>query len=748
MSKRITRARAGRNRRGLAVAAAALAMAAVPTSQAGAGSPGATERVSVSSTGSQSTTVGGVPTPTISDDGRYVTYHTRSEGLVPNDTNDREDVFVFDRNTGATTRINAPGNTQPDGPSLFPRISGDGRFVVFGSGARNLVAGDTNAAPPSPTASTDATGRDVFVWDRTTGAITREDVASDGTEGKCFSASNSPPAGTQVFCAGGVALAEADINVDGRYVTFAANAINLVPGDTNLNTDVFLRDRVAGTTTRISVPTGGAQGCTQTGTGTGAPACTGAGASLAPSISADGRFIAYDSAATYLLGAGVDANGQRDVFIYDKQAATTGLISKSTGGVAANGASSLPSISADGRWVAFASLATNLVPNDTNNASDIFLHDRQTSTTTRVSVGPSGVQGLNGSFFPSISGDGRYVAFDSLAGNLVPDDSNGRSDAFVYDRTTATTSRVSLTRNLEQANDGSFFAAPNFDGRYVAFASEAGNLVSGDSNDDVDVFVHDRTRPMPFSDGYRLVASDGGIFAFGNAPFFGSTGAIRLNKPIVGMASTPRNDGYWLVASDGGIFAFGRATFFGSTGALTLAKPIVGMAATPTGAGYWLVASDGGIFAFGDAKFFGSTAGSPLAKPIVGMAATPSGKGYYLVASDGGIFAYGDAVFRGSTGAIRLNQPIVGIAVTPSGGGYHLVASDGGIFAFGNAVFRGSTGALRLNQPVVGMTSNPSGGGYWLIARDGGIFAFGDALFRGSTGAIRLNQPVVGGAAG
>ena len=730
MSKRITRARAGRSRRGWAVAAAALAVAAVPTSQAGAGSPGATERVSVSSTGSQSTTAGGIPTPTISDDGRYVTWHSRSEGLVPNDTNDREDVFVFDRNTGTTTRINAPGNVQPNGPSLFPEISGDGRFVVFGSGASNLVPGDNSNVVTSPTASPDATGRDVFVWDRATGAITREDVASDGAEGKCFSVGPAPPVGTQVFCGGGVALAEATINADGRFVALAANAHNLVPNDTNAQTDIFLRDRQAGTTTRISVTSGGAQAV--------------GGSSLEPDISADGRFIAFSTAATNLVTSGTS----RQVVVRDQLNNTTTQISNATGGAVGNGNSSLPSISADGRWVTFASLATNLVPGDTNGASDVFLHDRQTSTTTRVSVGPSGVQGLNGSFFPSISGDGRYVAFDSLAGNLVPDDTNGRSDGFVYDRTTGTTSRASLTRNLEQANDGSFFAAPNFDGRYVAFASEAGNLVPGDSNDDVDVFVHDRTRPLPFSDGYRLVASDGGIFAFGNAPFFGSTGAIRLNKPIVGMASTPRNDGYWLVASDGGIFAFGRATFFGSTGALTLAKPIVGMAATPTGAGYWLVASDGGIFAFGDAKFFGSTAGSPLAKPIVGMAATPSGKGYYLVASDGGIFAYGDAVFRGSTGAIRLNQPIVGIAVTPSGGGYHLVASDGGIFAFGNAVFRGSTGALRLNQPVVGMTSNPSGGGYWLIARDGGIFAFGDAQFRGSTGAIRLNQPVVGGAAG
>ncbi len=171
------------------------------------------------------------------------------------------------------------------------------------------------------------------------------------------------------------------------------------------------------------------------------------------------------------------------------------------------------------------------------------------------------------------------------------------------------------------------------------------------------------------------MASDGGIFTFGDAPFYGSTGAIRLNQPIVGMAATPDGRGYWLVASDGGIFTFGDAPFYGSTGAIHLNQPIVGMAATPDGRGYWLVASDGGIFTFGDAPFYGSTGAIHLNQPIVGMAATPDGKGYWLVASDGGIFTFGDAPFYGSTGAVRLDRPIVGMAATPDGKGYWLVAS-------------------------------------------------------------------------
>ncbi len=161
--------------------------------------------------------------------------------------------------------------------------------------------------------------------------------------------------------------------------------------------------------------------------------------------------------------------------------------------------------------------------------------------------------------------------------------------------------------------------------------------------------------------------------------------------------------GYWLVASDGGIFSYGAAGFYGSTGALRLNAPIVGMAAASDGRGYWLVASDGGIFAYGDAGFYGSTGALHLNAPVVGMAATPSGRGYWLVASDGGIFAYGDAAFYGSTGALRLNRPVVGMAPTLSGRGYWLVAADGGIFAYGDAAFYGSTGALHLNAPVVGM---------------------------------------------
>jgi hypothetical protein len=256
--------------------------------------------------------------------------------------------------------------------------------------------------------------------------------------------------------------------------------------------------------------------------------------------------------------------------------------------------------------------------------------------------------------------------------------------------------------------------------------------------------------PAPTQPGYWLTASDGGIFSFGASVFYGSTGAVHLNDPIVGMAATPSRQGYWLVASDGGVFAFGDAIFHGSTGALHLNAPIVGIAPTPDGHGYWLAASDGGVFAFGDAAFEGSMGGTRLNAPVVGIAAGPDDRGYRLVASDGGVFAFGSATFHGSAGNLVLARPIVGMAAAPdtSGNGYWLVASDGGIFNYGGAGFYGSTGDEALGSPVVGMAPTVDGRGYWFASSDGSVYAEGDAVFSGAVDGLPLNAPVVGLAAG
>jgi hypothetical protein len=272
-------------------------------------------------------------------------------------------------------------------------------------------------------------------------------------------------------------------------------------------------------------------------------------------------------------------------------------------------------------------------------------------------------------------------------------------------------------------------------------------------------------QPAPSSgsgNGYWLFAADGGMFSFGNAPFYGSLGDGRCtehNPPLVDpgtyqtctdMAVTPSGNGYWLVDWNCRVTAFGDAVDYGD--AHQGQGPAWDYDAwgecyiepTPTGRGYWLANSFGGVKALGDAQFYGGTDADLPNDDLVGIKRTASGRGYWLVDYRGAIYTYGDAAFHGSTGNMRLNGGIVSMATTAKRDGYWLVGTDGGIFSFGAAPFFGSTGNMRLNLPVWGMATTPSGNGYWLFALDGGIFTFGDARFLGSTGAIRLNAPIIG----
>jgi len=247
--------------------------------------------------------------------------------------------------------------------------------------------------------------------------------------------------------------------------------------------------------------------------------------------------------------------------------------------------------------------------------------------------------------------------------------------------------------------------------------------------------------------GYWQVASDGGIFTFGGAQFYGSTGSMRLNRPVVGMAATPDGKGYWLVASDGGIFAYGDAGFYGSTGSLVLNQPIIGMMPTLDGRGYWLVARDGGIFAFGDAAFYGSAASDGLSAPVTGAATSFLGGGYWMVDADGQIYTFGNARYEGAPPSAPGGWRITGMAATNSSNGYWLVSANGYVADYGDAAPYGSMLGHALNGPVVGIARTHDGAGYWLQGSDGGIFSFGDAPFMGSMGGQPLNAPVVGIAA-
>jgi hypothetical protein len=243
--------------------------------------------------------------------------------------------------------------------------------------------------------------------------------------------------------------------------------------------------------------------------------------------------------------------------------------------------------------------------------------------------------------------------------------------------------------------------------------------------------------------GYWVVAANGAVYSFGQAPYYGSAANVKLTQPMVGMAATADGRGYWTVASDGGVFSFGDAHFYGSTGSIRLKKPIIAMTPTPDGRGYYLVASDGGVFTFGDAHFYGSTGNVKLASPVTGLVLGPDGMGYYLVAADGGVFAFGDAKFHGSgAGSIAAGQKVVGLAPTSDLGGYWLAVSNGQVLDFGDASKLGSV--AHPSAPVVGLTVTADGGGYWAVSSDGGVFTFGDAQFEGSTGNHRMPARVVG----
>ena len=231
------------------------------------------------------------------------------------------------------------------------------------------------------------------------------------------------------------------------------------------------------------------------------------------------------------------------------------------------------------------------------------------------------------------------------------------------------------------------------------------------------------------------------VRAFGAAAHLGAPTAA-LNAPIVGIGATHSGHGYWLLAQDGGIFSYGDAHFYGSTGAMHLNQPVVGIAPTPHGHGYWLVASDGGIFSFGDAHFYGSTGALHVKAPIVGMTPTVSGHGYWLVASDGGIFSFGDARFHGSTGGQAIGTTIAGMARTATGHGYWLAGANGRVWAFGDAH---PMNAVAPSAPITGIERAPGAAGVWLVGLNGSVYARGTAIYYGgATDAMRSAVGIVG----
>lgn len=384
--------------------------------------------------------------PSSSADGRYVAFESTAPNLVSGDTNDASDIFVLDRWTGTLERASVDhSGAQANGGSFYPSLSRDGRFIVFDSLASNLVPNDSNGA------------RDVFLRDRQTGVVHLVSVSSAGVQGSDDS------------------FGYPSISDDGHLVAFSSFAPNLVPGDTNGTWDAFTHDFQTGVTARVSLNGAGQQV-------TGETTCT--------SISGDGqRLVLYSNSPDLVAG---DSNGEWDVFVRDRGSGTNALVSVDSAGRQGNGHSAYGIISGDGAFVAFFSFASNLVPGDTNVASDVFLRDLESMRTDQVSRDSLGTQGNGPSYYPSLSWDGRLVAFYSLASNLVPADLNSASDAFVVDRTTGTVTRASVDTSGSEGNDGSYYRPfISSDGQSLAFSSLASNLAPDDRNGGLDVFLRD-----------------------------------------------------------------------------------------------------------------------------------------------------------------------------------------------------------------------------------------------------------------
>jgi Tol biopolymer transport system component len=721
-----------RRRALLASACLAALLAAVPAAWPGAASaspPRTTELLSLTSAGAQAS--GPSTEAAVSDDGTVVAFRSSASNLVAGDTNARNDVFV--RAGTTTTRVSvAAGGVQADGQSGPPAISADGRYVAFDSLATNLVAGDTNAVS------------DVFVHDRQTGTTTRVSVITGGAQ------------------ANGGSLSP-HLSSDGRYVVFESRATDLVAGDTNGRGDVFVHDRQTGTTTLVSVATTGGGGNGDSGSAT---------------VSGDGNLVAFRSVATDLVAG--DTNVVADVFVRDMAGGSTARASVGTAGVEAQGGGSyLPRITPDGRWVAFESGATNLVAGDTNNVYDVFIYDRTGATTTRVSVNSAGAQVTGASGQARISANGRYVAFESAAGDLVSGDRNGASDAFLRDRLTGQTTRVSVSSTGVESSTNANKPAVVAQGEVVAFTAFGGDLVAGDANGTNDVVARTRSglevdlvapAQVDLGDANRIVQVYGRGFSGTPVVDLGA-GITIMNVTLVSATQLTVTVNVDVAAAPGYRTVSVNSSGDASTCLVCLSVGVTSATTTSTAPGATTTTTVpvttttdpfGGTIpettttTTPGGGTTGTTAPGGPGLPNTPGATIPGvttpggcpwcdgGDGYWIVTSGGEVLSFGDAPpLARDTNLGRATEPIAGLATQPGRNGYWLVTPSGKVYAANGAPALGDLSAIRLNRPIVGMASTASGQGYWLVAADGGIFAFGDATFYGSTGAMALNQPIV-----
>ncbi len=407
--------------------------------------PYTNSRVNLDNSGNQANHYTGITggSTSISKDGRYVSFSSKASNLVASDTNSKLDIFVRDRTNNQTTRVSvSSAGVESNRDSTISKISYDGRYVVFVSPALNLVTGTIYGY------------NNVYLHDRQLGTTELISVPSSGSTGN----SNSGKTGI-------------DVSRDGRYVVYSSEATNLVSGDTNGAEDVFVRDRKLGTTTRISVDSSGTQGN---------------GQSTQASMSCDGAIVAFHSGSNNLVSG--DTNSRVDTFIVNRVGGHE-VTNITIGGDLSSASSVAPVVSCDGGTVAYISSATNLVAGDTNSYMDAFAYNISTAATELVSQSTGGTIGKAENDPIGISGDGRYISFMSYGTALVSGDTNAKGDIFLRDRISGVTERVSMRDATTQTNQHSGQASISPDGTLIAFVSGDDALVSGDTNYYEDVFV-------------------------------------------------------------------------------------------------------------------------------------------------------------------------------------------------------------------------------------------------------------------
>lgn len=381
--------------------------------------------------------------PSVSLNGRFVAFTSYASNLVPDDFNNRGDIFVRDLKKNQIFIVSlASDGIQGNGSSFDPSLSANGRFVAFSSEASNLVDGDTSRIS------------DIFVHDTQNLKTERVSISNESVQGNSYSYMPQ-------------------ISGNGRLVAFHSSATNLVPGDTNNKTDIFIHDRKRGRTSRVSIGSDGTQGN---------------GSSTFPSISRNGRFVAFRSEATNLVQN--DTNNRPDIFVYDRKKRKTTRVSIASDGSQAAWGSMSAHISANGRHVTFVSNSPDLVPGDTGFTSDIFVHDRYTGETICASVSSDGTfGGASTSGSPTLSANGKFVAYHSISSILVDNDTNNTVDIFRHNCWNGKTILVSKSSDNVQGNGSSSFPYISGNGRVIAFDSRSTNLVSGTSDALKDIYV-------------------------------------------------------------------------------------------------------------------------------------------------------------------------------------------------------------------------------------------------------------------